>query len=389
MTSRATARNRILAVGCLAALVLSACGGDDADTTTAGGEPDTTAAGTETTAAEPEPTEGAADTTAAPTETSAAGGETTAAAGDGEFTFALVLPDLSNPFIAGIRDGAQAAADELGVSFQVTGSDGSEDQVNAVQNYIGAGVDLIGIDAIDAPAISAAVEQANEAGIPVIMVQASTETGEIETFIAADNVEGGRLIGQSIVEFCEGIDPCKLGVVEGNLADQSGVDEDTGMREVVGGSPNIQIVGNAPTNYDPAEALNVATNLLTADPDINFIYAWWDVGALSALEAVRAVDREGEVGIAGFGGNCANLLELIAGSIYHETMFFPRAMGREFIESGLRVMAGEDLPDVTPAKIYGMTTPVATAMLAGEEEPPADNPDVLGNLEQAQEGCPS
>lgn len=352
-----THTGRLLLLGLIslvALLLLAACGGDDDG-------------------------EAAPDDTAAETEPGAASGAS--------LRIGLVLPDLSNPFIAGIRDGAQEAADAAGHELLVTGDDTPVGQVNATLNYIGAGVDVIGIDAIDAKAISAAVQEANDKGIPVIMVQASTESGEIETFIAADNVEGGRLIGESIVEWCDGKDPCKLGVVEGNLADQSGVDENNGMKEVVGEHDNIQIVGNAPTNYDPAEALNVATNLMTANPDIDFIYAWWDVGALSAMEAVRSAGRLGEVGIAGFGGNCENLAELIKGNIYHETMFFPQAMGRDFVASAEAVIAGEDLPDVTPAKIFGMTTPLAEAMLAGDEEPPADNPDVLTKLQEAKAGC--
>jgi ribose transport system substrate-binding protein len=356
-------RARLCALISLIAIVGSACGNGDAEGST------TTAGSTETT----ETTES--------TETTAT--ETTASAEGLQFGF--VLPDLSNPFINGLAVGAQEAADANGVELLVTGDDSAEGQVNATLNYVAAGVDVIGIDAIDAPAISAAVEAANEAGIPVIMVQASTETGEIETFIAADNVQGGVLIGESIVEWCADIDPCKVGIIEGNLADQSGVDEDTGMRSVVDQHANIQIVGNAPTNYDPAEALNVATNLLTANPDINFLYSWWDAGALAVLEAVREVDKVGEIGIAGFGGNCANLQELIEGNIYHETMFFPTAMGAAFVEAGLAVVNGETLEPVTDADIFGMTTPKATQMLAGELDPPEGLP-VLMKLEEARDG---
>ncbi|MDA1280627.1 MAG: sugar ABC transporter substrate-binding protein [Chloroflexi bacterium] len=311
--------------------------------------------------------------------------ETTGAAKGLRFGF--VLPDLSNPFINGLAVGAKDAADANGVELLVTGDDSSEGQVNATLNYIAAGVDVIGIDAIDAPAISAAVEAANKAGIPVIMVQASTETGDIATFIAADNVQGGVLIGESIVEWCADINPCKVGVIEGNLADQSGVDEDTGMRSVVKKHANIKIVGNAPTNYDPAEALNVATNLLTANPDINFLYSWWDAGALAALEAVREVGKVGKIGIAGFGGNCGNLQELIEGNIYHETMFFPTAMGAAFVKAGLDVLNGKTLEPVTDADIFGMTTPKAKKLLSGEVAPPKDLPEVLKKLEKARDGC--
>jgi ABC-type sugar transport system substrate-binding protein len=117
----------------LLAIVASACGGDaNVSTTTAAGA----------------------------TETTEATGTTASAEG---LQFGFVLPDLSNPFINGLAVGAQEAADENGVELLVTGDDSAEGQVNATLNYIAAEVDVIGIDAIDAPAISAAVEAANEA----------------------------------------------------------------------------------------------------------------------------------------------------------------------------------------------------------------------------------
>jgi hypothetical protein len=61
---------------------------------------------------------------------------------------------------------------------------------------------------------------------------------------------------------------------------------------------------------------------------------------------------------------------LIDGNIYHETMFFPTAMGAAFVEAGLAVVNGETLEPVTDADIFGMTTPKATQMLAGELDPP-------------------
>ena len=96
---------------------------------------------------------------------------------------------------------------------------------------------------------------------------------------------------------------------------------------------NIKIVGNQPTDYDPVKALNVATNLLTANPDLNYIYSWRDEGALAALQAAKSKGLAGKIGIAGFGGNCLNLAEVIKGNIHHETTFFPQSMGAQMVQA--------------------------------------------------------
>jgi ABC-type sugar transport system substrate-binding protein len=299
-----------------------------------------------------------------------------------------VLPDLSNPFIAGLRDGAVTQAKKKGVDLLVKGTNDAAGQTNAVQNYVSAKVDAIAVDAIDGDAIGPAVVAANKAGIPVIAIQAQPRKGKVATFIAADNKQGGVLIGKAIVQYCKGKNPCKLGIVEGNLADQSGRDENSGVRSTVAKSKNIQIVGNQPTNYDPQKALNVATNLLTANPDLNYIYSWWDQGALAAMEAVRSKNKLKAVGISGFGGNCQNLAEVIKGNIYSETMFFPQQMGAQMVDSALSAIKGRKLPKVTPAPIFSMTAPLSKQFLSGKGSAPAVlKPQIVSKLREARAGC--
>jgi ribose transport system permease protein len=300
----------------------------------------------------------------------------------------LVLPDLANPFIAGIRDGAVAEAKVRNVDLLVKGTNDPAGQTNAFLNYVGAGVDAIGIDSIDSKAIIPAVEKANEGDIPVVAVQAQPAGGELATFIAADNFRGGVLIGEAIAQYCRGKNPCKVGIVQGILADQSGRDEERGMRSVVRKHRNVRIVAAQPTNYDPARALNVATNMLTANPDLNYIYSWWDQGALSALEAARAKGKAGKIGISGFGGNCLNLAEVIKGNIYQETVFFPEFMGALVVRSSLSALDGKRLPQRTPAPIMKVTTQYANALLSGKAKAPKNLP-ILQKLRRAKAGrCP-
>jgi ribose transport system substrate-binding protein len=314
------------------------------------------------------------------------GGGGAASGGEKKLRIGYVLPDLANPYIASLRDGAVVEAEKGGHELLVSGSNDSAEQTNAMLNYIGAQVDVIGVDAIDGKAIAPAVEKANEEGIPVIAVAAQPASGEVATFINADNVKGGELIGQAVVEYCKDIDPCKVGIVEGNPADQSGIDENSGMTSVVEGESNIEIVGAQPTDYDPAKALNVATNLLTANPDINYLYAWWDQGALSALEAVRAKGKVGKIGISGYGGNCENLALVIKGDLYQESVQFPDTMGAMFIQAAEKAVAGESLPESTPAPLVSVSHPQAVSYLDGSAEPDTDAP-LLDKLKEAEAGC--
>src|SRR5918911_316216 len=101
-----------------------------------------------------------------------------------KYRLGLVLPDLSNLYIAGIRDGAVAQGKKSNADVLVKGTNDAAGQTNAMLAYVGAKVDAIIVDAIDGNAIVPAIKAANKANIPVIAVQSNVNGGETATFIA-------------------------------------------------------------------------------------------------------------------------------------------------------------------------------------------------------------
>jgi ribose transport system permease protein len=332
-----------------------------------------------------------------------AGGVATAAIGAGQagetgarhaagLRIGLVLPDLSNLFIAGIRDGAQASAKKAGITLLVKGTNDAAGQTNAMLAYVGAHVDAIGVDAIDGKAIVPAIKAANKAGIPVIAVQSNVFGGKVATFISELETVAGTYIGNAIVSYCNksGHDPCKVGVVEGNLADQSGQQENAAMRAVVAKHPTVKIVGAQPTDYDPERALNVATNLMTANPDLDYIYAWWDPGAAAAVRAAQSKGKAGKIGISAQNGDCIALGYVLKGYMYQDSAFFPHVLGGLFIDNAQKAARKETLPKFIQAPTLSVTQDLANAWLSGSAQPPAAlKADILQRLKQSKSGkCP-
>src|SRR3982750_1984038 len=90
--------------------------------------------------------------------TSSRGSHTRASA---DYRIGLVLPDLSNLYIAGIRDGAIAQGKKSGAEILVKGTNDAAGQTNAMLDYVGAKVNAIIVDPIDSAAIVTAVKAAN------------------------------------------------------------------------------------------------------------------------------------------------------------------------------------------------------------------------------------
>src|SRR5690606_20818785 len=116
---------------------------------------------------------------------------------DGGYTLGLSLSTLNNPFFVTLRDGAQAAADRLGVELIVLDSqDDPATEAANMEDLIAQGVDAILVNPTDSDAIVPSIEAANAAGIPVFTVDRGASGGEVVAHIASDNVAGGRLAAE-------------------------------------------------------------------------------------------------------------------------------------------------------------------------------------------------
>ncbi|MFN8224630.1 MAG: sugar ABC transporter substrate-binding protein [Gaiellales bacterium] len=322
--------------------------------------------------------------------TSAAARSNGAARSSAKLRIGLVLPDLSNLYIAGLRNGVQAEAKKNGDTVLVKGTSDATGQANATQSYVAAKVDAIIIDAIDAKGIVPAIKAANKAKIPVITIQSDVAGGERAAFIAGREDLAGLYMGLAASDWCMGIDPCKIGIIEGIRADDSGRKENEAFRAHVAKFPNIRIVGASETQYDPAKALNLATNLLTANPDLNFLYAWWDPGGNAAVKAIQSKGKLGKVGVASQNGDCIALGHVLAGRQTQTSAFFPDIIGSIAVRTAHDVKGGKAVKKFVEAPVLSVDQARAKAWLNGLSKPPqVVRADIMRRLKEAASGrCP-
>ena len=80
------------------------------------------------------------------------------------------------------------------------------DQVAIIEDYVSRNVDVIAISPVDTEAIKPAVQQANQAGIPVILVNLLEEQEDIEVaaYIGFDNSEAASVSAYSMLDYFGG-----------------------------------------------------------------------------------------------------------------------------------------------------------------------------------------
>lgn len=260
--------------------------------------------------------------------------------GGGETRIALSVSTLNNPFFIALRDGAEAEAEERGVQLEV--ADAQNDaaaQQDDVQNFVTQQFDAILVNPVDSEAIVPAIEAANGADIPVLALDRGSSGGELVTTIASDNVEGGRIAGRELVEL----------VGEGPLAQLQGIpgtsaarDRGQGFEEAVEGVSSVELVASQSANFDRAEALNVAQNILQANPEVRGIFAQNDEMALGAVRALG--DRAGdEVKVVGFDAVEDALQAIDEGRMNATIAQQPDRIGALGVENAVRAIDGEEV----------------------------------------------
>jgi len=227
------------------------------------------------------------------------GGETS---GDGEEQITIAYTGYPGGLSAFWAQMAQYMAQEaqaLGVEFldmSPTSADAAM-QKDAVDNAINRGVDGIIIGAVDNRAFGESLDRAAARGIPVVAVDTAIDHPHISALAQTDNLASARILGQYIVDTTE---PGKVIILGGTLGHQTGDARRDGVKQVL--EANGYTVIFRACNWDPATALETATNELAANPDAVAVFGCWDPGALAGLSAVKQRGLLDQVKVYGFDG---------------------------------------------------------------------------------------
>lgn len=275
-------------------------------------------------------------------------------AGDGTVgKVTIALSTQTNPFFISLRDGAQAKADELGVELSILdASDDAATQADQLSNAATSGAQVVIVNPVDSDAVGASVEALNKADIPVIAVDRAANSGEIASFIASDNVAGGKQAADALAKAIgeEG----EVIVLQGTAGTSASRERGQGFDEGIAAYPNIKVVAKQTAEFDRAKGLDVATNLLQANPNVKGIFAENDEMALGALEALG--DRAGkDVFVVGFDGTDDGLVAIEKGTMVASVAQQPELLGATAVEMAVKILKGETPDKNVPVSVVIVT----------------------------------
>ncbi|MFO7531229.1 MAG: substrate-binding domain-containing protein [Candidatus Limnocylindrales bacterium] len=218
-----------------------------------------------------------------------------------ELSIASSMPALEFPFFVHMQKELRAEAETLGgiTLVETDGENSAPKQTADVEAAIIQGVDGIIISPIDTVAMAPVLQQAVEAGIPVVTIDRRVDGVEgILSHVGADNVVGGEAQGQLIIDtFPEGATIVNL---QGQPGSSPAIDRNQGLHNVIDPvAETYPIVAEQTANFSRSEAVGVTEAILAGlgePPDV--IVAANDDMALGALQVVQ--EQGLDVAVIGF-----------------------------------------------------------------------------------------
>ncbi len=263
----------------------------------------------------------------------------------------VTVGDLGNPFFVQIGKGATIAAKEkLGDDVDVTVVSSAYDlgrQVQQIDDFIAAGMDLILINAADSKGIFPAVKRAQEAGIKVVAVDVNAEGADAT--VTSNNFQAGADACQYLADKLNG----KGDVVIINGPPVSAViDRVAGCKDVFSKYKDINILSDNQNAGGSREGgLESMTALLSAFPKIDGVFAINDPSAIGADLAARQAGRK-EFIITGVDGapDAEEALREEGTLFKASSAQDPQVMAYRAVEVGIDLVNGKK-PDEEPILI--------------------------------------
>ena len=281
----------------------------------------------------------------------------------GKPTIAIVMKTLNNPFFIDMQEGAQLAAKKLGVELIVQAAEREVDvekQMQIVENLIQRKVSALCITPSGSREIVPAILKANEAKIPVLVIdtrvdqKALAEAGATTVaFIGSDNRDGGRIAGEFIAGQLGG--KGSVAILEGIPGHETGDARLNGFHEAIEKFKGIRIVASQTANWERDQGFNVFQNILQAHPGVQAVFACNDMMALGAVEAISAARKQGKICVVGFDAIKDSRTAIVNGEMHASIAQHPEEMGRLAVEYAYQAMKGQNIPAEIPVRIELIT----------------------------------
>lgn len=263
----------------------------------------------------------------------------------GDKTFNIVVKSLADQYWVLLKAGAEAKAEELGVNVKVIGPNAESEvqqQVDMIQNAIGAGVDGLAIAPSNPDTVLPVLAQADSANIPVIAVDTDLpKYDNKKSFIGTGNEAAGEQGGAWAAEYVGS--GKKAIVLRGRAGDTTHDEREAGFVKGLEAG-GVEVLEVRACDSEAEKAMNAVMDMMNRYEQIDIVCTTADSMAQGAQRAIENAGKD--IPVVGFDGTIP-VAELIAqGSVIKASVAqAPYAMGELAVETLLALTNGETVEE--------------------------------------------
>ena len=264
--------------------------------------------------------------------------------GGGPVKIAVVPKAIGFDFWEKVRLGAECAASkhpDVEVHWDGVSSESDVSGQQSLLQDLMSQSNISGLvyAATDAKALAELTKTAQQQGKVVVNMDSGTDPQpEDVPVFATDNVSAAEQATDLLAEQLGG--QGKVALIEFQPGTSTNETRAEGFRKGMAKHPGLQLVAQQSSDSDFNKALQVTQDILTANPDLNGIYAGNEPSVLGAAEAVRQAGKAGQIKIIGWDTSEGEVQALREGVITGLIAQNPFKMGYEAVNAAVGKIRG-------------------------------------------------
>jgi ribose transport system substrate-binding protein len=255
----------------------------------------------------------------------------------------VVLSSEDTLFFQDLKKGIEETALEF--KYKTTFYNSTNDLSNELKHIktaIDQKVDYLIINPTDSDSVFEGIMLANNANIPVITLDRSSNGGRILCHIASDNFTGGELAATYLMsQFSEDVKVAELKGIKGTSAT---IDRGNGFNSMLKNASNLILVASETADFDREKAFEITKLILDTHPDLDAIFAHNDEMALGAVDAAELLNKE--IFVIGFDGIDAAIESINLGKLNMTVAQQPILMGKKSVDIITSMTEKKEVPKI-------------------------------------------
>ncbi|MEG0584551.1 MAG: ABC transporter substrate-binding protein, partial [Cetobacterium sp.] len=214
------------------------------------------------------------------------------------------------------------------------------EQTRMVEDAINQNVDAILIAPSDKSALAPVVDRAIESKIPVVIIDSPIDSEGYVTFLSTDNYAAGALAADTLANLVD--KKGKVAIINAQPGAGTAIARSSGFEDRLKSTyPEMKVVTIQYSNGDKSLALNQATDIMTANPDLVGFYASNEGSTVGVSRALEEAGKGGVIKLVGFDFSKDTITGLNNGTIQASMVQNPEMMGYKGVEAAFKFINKE------------------------------------------------